>query len=89
MVASGIETEDSVGVGVAVRAKSREEGALSAGWCALAAGQRTIGVDDLIESNSADALAVDQGPVVCSDAGSTGARGVAGEAKSRAGRADG
>ena len=89
MVAGGIKTEDSVGVGVAVRAKSREEGALSAGWCASAAGQRTVGVDNLIESYSADALAVDQGSVVGSDAGSAGAGGVAGEAKSRAGRTDG
>lgn len=89
MVAGGIEAEDSVGVGVAVRAESGEKGALGAGWGALAAGQRAIGVDNLIESDCADALSVDEGPVVGSDAGGAGAGGVAGEAERGAGRADG
>ena len=55
----------------------------------MAASQRAVSVNDLVEAYSADALAVDEGPVVGSDAGSAGAGGVAGEAEGRASRADG
>lgn len=55
----------------------------------MAASQRAVSVNDLVEAYSADALAVDEDPVVGSDAGSAGAGGVAGEAEGRASLADG
>jgi hypothetical protein len=72
LVSTGIDSEDSVIVGVAGGAESGKERALSAGRIAGAAGKRAIGVDDLVESSSADALTVDEGPVVLREAGSAG-----------------
>jgi hypothetical protein len=72
LVSTGIDSEDPVIVGVAGGAEGGEEGALSAGGIAGTAGKRAIGVHDLVEPSGADALAVDEGPVVLSEAGSAG-----------------